>query len=106
MAEAGKTPTDKDDEADSLAEFKALLAEQRERQTRLRHVQQFLKSPMFLDLRDEPLEVSDPPEAIEERKRELDYRIKVLESLIELMLEERNALDRAVSVQDRNRRTG
>lgn len=83
--------------SDSLAEFKEMLAEQRERQTRLRHVQQFLKSPMFFDLGEEPLEVSDPPEAIEERKHELDYRIKVLTSLVELMLEERQALDRTVS---------
>lgn len=82
---------------EGLAEFKELFAEQRERQSLLRHVQQFLKSPMFLDLRDGPLSVSDPPEAIEERKRELDYRIKVLQSLLTLMTEERAALDRAVS---------
>jgi len=84
---------------ESLAEFKELLAEQRERQGRLRHVQQFLKSPMFMDLREEPLTVTDPPEAIEERKQELDYRIKVLESLIAMMLEEREALERTVSTQ-------
>jgi len=66
----------------------------------LRHVQQFLSSPMFFDLRDAPIEVSDPPEVIEERKRDLDYRIKVLESLVSLLIEERDALDRTVSAAD------
>jgi hypothetical protein len=98
MPDTGKPPGTGQPEDDQLAEFKALFAEQRERQSRLRHVQQFLKSPMFLDLREEPIEVSDPPEAIEERKRELDYRIRVLESLVALMSEERAALDRAVSI--------
>ncbi len=94
-----KAKADGDAGSDSLAEFKEMLAEQRERQTRLLHVQQFLKSPMFSDLGEEPLEVSDPPEAIEERKRELDYRIKVLMSLVSLMEDERKALDRTVSSQ-------
>lgn len=87
------------DADESLSEFKEMLAEQRERQGRLRHVQQFLKSPLFHDLGQEPLKVTDSPSAIEERKRELDYRIKVLMSLVELMTEEREALDRTVSVQ-------
>lgn len=82
---------------DPFEEFKEILAEQTERQGRLRHVQQFLSSPQFIELRDQPFEVSDPPEAIEERKRDLDYRIKVLESLLSVMTEERTSLDKAVS---------
>lgn len=85
------------DEGDGLAAFKEMLQEQRERQGRLRHVQQFLTSPLFFDLRDQPVTVSDPPEAIEERKRDLDYRIKVLESLVSLLIEERDFLDRTQS---------
>ena len=83
---------------DPFEEFKEMLAEQSERQGRLRHVQQFLNSPMFFDLRDQPTVVSDPPEVIEERKRDLDYRIRVLESLISLMIEERDSLDKVRSV--------
>lgn len=99
MAEDDKTKDKNGEGSESLSEFKEMLAEQRERQTRLRHVQQFLKSPMFFDLGEEPLEVSDAPEDIEERKVELDYRIKVLMSLVMLMTEEREALDRTVSTR-------
>jgi hypothetical protein len=70
------------------------MREQKERQERLRHVQSFLTSPLFLDMRDDPVTVSDPPEAIEERKRDLDYRIAVLTSLTALLREERQLLDR------------
>ena len=90
---------DKPAEIDPFVEFKEILAEQSERQGRLRHVQQFLSSPEFVDLRDREFEVSDPPEAIEERKRDLDYRIRVLESLLSVMVEERASLDRAVSAR-------
>ena len=78
--------------------FKQMMAEQRERQGRMRHVQQFLASPVFLDLRDQPITVSDTAEAIEERKRDIDYRIRVLQSLVSLLMEERGALDRFRSV--------
>jgi len=85
---------------DPFDEFKEMLAEQTERQGRLRHVQQFLNSPMFFDLRDQPTVVSDPPEIIEDRKNDLDYRIRVLESLISLLIEERDSLDKTMSVQE------
>lgn len=81
-------------DASSHDGFKEMMAEQRERQGRMRHVQQFLASPLFFDLRDQPITVSDPPEAIEERKRDIDYRIRVLESLVTLLVEERGALDK------------
>ena len=84
-------------DGDIFADFKEMLEEQSERQGRLRHVQQFLTSPMFFDLRDQPVSVSDPPAAIEERKRDLDYRIRVLESLVSLLIEERDSLDRTRS---------
>ena len=80
---------------DQLSEYKDMLAEQRARQGQLRHVQQFLTSPLFLDLSDQPVPVSEDREAIEERKRDLDYRIKVLESLCAIMIQERDFLDRA-----------
>lgn len=85
---------------DPFEEFKEMLAEQGERQARLRHVQQFLNSPGFVDLREQAIVVSDPPEAIEERKRDLDYRIRVLESLVSLLIEERDSLDKVRSAQE------
>ena len=85
---------------DPFEEFKEMLAEQGERQARLRHVQQFLNSPGFVDLREQAIVVSDPPEVIEERKRDLDYRIRVLESLVSLLIEERDSLDKVRSAQE------
>lgn len=80
--------------ADQLHEFKDMLSEQRERQDRLRHVQQFLTSPLFVEMRDRPVTVSEDRHAIEERKRDLDYRIRVLESLVAILIEERDFLDK------------
>ena len=71
-----------------------MLSEQRDRQGRLRHVQQFLTSPQFLDLNDRPVTVSEDRAAIEARKADLDYRIRVLESLCSVLIEERDFLDR------------
>ena len=95
MADTGSEPV----RGDPLAEFREMFREQSERQGRLRHVQQFLTSPLFLDLREQPMVVSDPPEAVEERKHDLDYRIKVLQSLLELLTEERAALERTFSAE-------
>lgn len=91
-----------EDDRDAAAQDAALpydiLKEEHERQERLRHVQEFLSSPSFLDLRDMAVEVADDPEAIEERKRDLDYRITVLRSVQTLLEEERRLLDRVQSV--------
>lgn len=73
------------------------MRDQRLRQERLAHVQEFLSSPTFLDLRDRPIEVADPPHEIEERKRDLDYRIGVLNSILTLLSEERALLDRVIA---------
>lgn len=90
---------------ESFDAIKELMQEQQERQGRIRHVQQFLKSPAFVDLRDRPVVVSDSPEDIEARKRDLDYRIRVVESLMTLLLEEREFLDRTRSA-DTNEQSG
>lgn len=71
------------------------LRDRQQRQERLGHVQEFLTSPAFLDLRAGGFAVSDPPEALEERRRDLDYRIAVLEAMLALLTEERALLDRA-----------
>jgi hypothetical protein len=102
--EDGSDKATRDNDAGNKARDKAArealadaMRDQKQRQERLRHVQAFLTSPLFLDLREQPLTVSDPPEAIEERKRDLDYRITVLTSLVELLREERGLLDRTRS---------
>lgn len=75
------------------------MRDQKLRQQRLRHVQEFLTSPMFIDMREQPVIVSDSPAALAERKRDLDYRIEVLESVLALLIEERDMLDRVVSAR-------
>ena len=85
---------------DLIAQFKAVIQEQRKKQENLRYVHQFLTSSQFIDLRDADLVVSDNPEVIAERKADLDYRIKVLGSLLTMLQEERTALDRTKSAND------
>ncbi|MGZ9809214.1 hypothetical protein ACXN5S_02000 [Pseudoroseicyclus sp. H15] len=68
------------------------LRDQAQRQERLRHVQEFLSAPTFLDLSQLGADYSDPPEALEERWRDLDYRVTVLRSLLGMMEEEREML--------------
>ena len=82
---------------DLIAQFKAVIQEQRKKQENLRYVHQFLTSPQFIDLRDAELVVSDEPGAISDRKTDLDYRIKVLSALLTMLTEERGALDRTKS---------
>ena len=77
-----------------------MMRDQQTRLERLRHVQEFLSAPTFLDLTELPLETSDPPEDIEARVRDLDYRIAVLESILGLMRDERAALMRLLGTDD------
>ncbi|MCE0505814.1 hypothetical protein LR948_10635 [Roseivivax sp. GX 12232] len=77
--------------------LKDLLRDQQERQTRLRHVQEFISTPAFLDLSELAIEVSDDAEALDGRRRDLDYRIEVLRSVLALLEEERALMDRVES---------
>jgi hypothetical protein len=61
---------------------------------RLGHAREFLSSPLFVDLREPAMTVSDPPEVLAARARDLDHRIAVLRSLLALLEEERALLDR------------
>lgn len=72
------------------------LLDQQHRMERLRRAQGFVSGPLFPELRDAPLAVSDDPAALAERARELDYRIALLESVLALLREERALVDRAV----------
>lgn len=75
------------------------MRDQKLRQERLRHVQEFLTSPVFVDMRQQSITVSDSPEALAERKSDLDYRIEVLEAVLALLIEERDMLDRVTSAK-------
>lgn len=74
------------------------LRDQQLRQERLRHVQEFLSSPVFLDLGQAPLVVLDDAPALAEHRRDLSYRIAVLQSVLAILTEERDLLDSAVPV--------
>ncbi len=94
---AGATPEGADADQTARAMLADVLRDQKLRQDRLRHVQAFLTTPAFLDLRDRPVTVSDPPEDIAARRADLDYRIAVLESMLALMIEERDMLERVIA---------
>ncbi len=77
-----------------------ILRDQKERQDRLRHVQEFMSTPVFMDLAELSVDVTDDADALDERRRELDYRIDVLSSVLELLREERGAMDRVRAAGD------
>lgn len=80
---------------DPLAEAtQDAMADQAQRMERLRRAQAFVAGPLFPDLRDAAPEVSDDAAALEERRRELDYRIELMDSVLALLREERDAIDR------------
>ena len=86
---------------DVLAAFvDGALLDQKLRMDRLRRAQSFVSGPLFPELRDAPLVVSDSPEALAERAREIDYRIGLVEAVLELLREERGLLDRARPATD------
>jgi hypothetical protein len=72
------------------------LRDQRLRQERLRDAQEFLSSPRFVELRDQPIEVSDDLDALQARASDLDFRMKVLDSILALMREEQEILLRVI----------
>lgn len=78
------------------------LRDQKQRQERLRHVQEFMTSPVFIDMTRQPITVADGPEALAERKRDLAYRINVVESVLALLIEELDTLDRVTSAPAAN----
>lgn len=81
-------------------EMTRLIREQEARQERMRHVQEFLSAPVFLDLSEMEVRVSDDADALAARGRDLDYRISVLSSVIGLLKDERAFLDRILSGEE------
>ena len=100
MAKIPAEPPAEGASGSNLDEFKELYQEQRAQQARLRHAQQFLTSPVFYDLRLPLMQVTDAPEAVAARLRDVEYRLSVLGSLLSMMAEERGFLERTFSVQD------
>ncbi len=76
-------------------ELSDLLKEQKQRQTRLRHLQEFLTSPTFLDLSDLPVEVLDEDDALKERLEDIEYRILVVQSILTTLEGEAKLLTKA-----------
>ncbi len=100
MTEGATEATDQDAATGVLSQaIGDAMRDQRLRQTRLRHVQEFLSSPAFLDLRDSAIIVSDDARALADHRHALTYQIEVLQSVLALLTEERALLDR-VTGQD------
>ena len=77
------------------------MRDQKKRQERLRHVQEFLTSPNFIDMKDQPLLTASDATELSERRRDLKYRINVMESVVGLLIEELDLLDRVIADQSK-----
>jgi hypothetical protein len=75
------------------------MRDQKKRQERLRHVQEFLTSPVFIDMKDQPLLTSSAPQELLERRNDLKYRINVMESMLGMLIEELDMLERVIGDQ-------
>ncbi|UOM32856.1 hypothetical protein [Acuticoccus sp. I52.16.1] len=72
----------------------ALQERMAEKLERLQGIQDYLHNPIPFDLKVQPLEASSTPEEIAERRRELNYQAHVLESIIEVIHDELDMLDK------------
>ncbi len=72
------------------------MRDQKKRQERLRHVQEFLTSPNFIEMKDQPLVTGSDTHELEDRRKDLKYRIKVMESVVGMLIEELDMLDRVI----------
>ena len=70
------------------------IRDQKKRQERMRHVQEFLTSPVFIDMKDRPIPSGSDAEEIQDRRRDLKYRISVMESVLAVLMEELELIDR------------
>lgn len=75
------------------------MRDQKKRQERLRHVQEFLTSPNFIDMKDQPLLTRSGLPELQDRRKDLKYRINVMESVLGLLIEEMDVLDRVIKDQ-------
>ncbi len=77
------------------------MSDQKKRQERLRHVQEFLTSPNFIDMKDQPLLTGSDNAELRERRKDLKYRINVMESVVGMLIEEMDMLDRVIADQSK-----
>jgi hypothetical protein len=66
-----------------------------EKLEQFRHVQDFLQNPASFSLRGSEVGTSSTPEEIESRKGEVRYQLQVMKSLIAVLTDELNELERA-----------
>lgn len=93
------TPAESDLPKDLSRAVTDAMRDQKVRQDRMRHVQEFLTSPAFLDMKDSPLLSSSSVEELQDRRADLKYRMGILESVLAVLIEEMDALDRFLADQ-------
>jgi hypothetical protein len=75
-----------------------LHAKREERRKQLQLLQEFLRNPSVIDLKDDVIPTSSSRAEIEQRKKELQYRIDILKALLEVTEGELELLSRAATV--------
>lgn len=96
-------PEAPDDGADPMSAFNgaqdaASSRSERERQIAL--MQAFFNNPAMIDLRDAPITTSTTREELERRRRELSYRVDLIETLQKIFKSELEFLDRVQLVEE------
>ena len=75
-----------------------LHAKSEERRKQLQLLQEFLRNPSVVNLKDDVIPTLSSRAEIEQRKKELQYRIDILKALLEVTQDELELLSRAATV--------
>ncbi len=65
-----------------------------DRKRQLQYVREFFNTPLLMDLRSAPITTGSDPAEVEQRKKDLAYRIEVLDALRTLMADELAEIER------------
>lgn len=74
-----------------------ILIKREEHRQQLQLLQDLMLHPALIKLKHEPIPTSSTPEEITQRKKEIQYRIDILQTLLTVTKEELKLLSRAIS---------
>lgn len=77
-----------------------MIRQQMETRDQIRYVREFMTDPQFIDLAESGVTTSSSQTEIEQRRADLEYKVKVLEAIISIHRHELNALDKFLTQDD------
>jgi len=79
---------------------KDVIRQQLETRDQIRYVREFMTNPLFMDLGESAINTSSQRCEIEQRKSDLNYKVRVLEAILNVHKAELKSLDRLITEDD------